>query len=691
MKLAELFVELTSNSADFNARMESTKNILESVGKSMEKVSRKAKAMLLVGSAALTGILKLTSDYQETLGKFKVVFGEEGKAARKFGEDLAKSLGRGEAQTLNFLATLQATFTSFSLTSKEARLLSQQVTQLAFDMAAFNNSTDDEALRRLNSALVGNIESLRSWGTIITQQRLNQKLLELGFKKVTQGASETEKVMARLALIMEINSFALGAAERESGSLANRLKKLRAEFGTLAITIGTIFVPAAEKTLTFLTSLVKPLREWVSANQKTTVSLIKLTAAVLALVAVGPALLTFLTTLLAHPLLAVVAAAVAAAAALAIFADRVGDLRDPIVLFNDEIEKAIGNFDKLTDAQKRNTEVQIQEAISDLIKQMQELEKKSDQLRRKMSGKDNTILGANPFGEGGNVGAIERFLKRVMGTTEDQFDKIAAKIQMATDKVKVLREQLELLRGTKPATKAAPVFGPTPEEIADAKKLLAELQLQILEDFEERRQRARKLAREQTDIFKRGIADRVEQGKAIMVIEKSLKQQLDKINEDESNKLKRLTDQRIREAKRVAAEKKRVAAQETADRKQAAQQLHDLDVELLQRLGQNMLADLLILDKWKKEQLELAKGDKNREQKILDIAKLRREAILKGDEEKDSDSFFTTGLAQFADQLQGAIFNADKDKIQKDQLKEAKKANMILAKIEKQDRGLVVI
>ena len=134
----------------------------------------------------------------------------------------------------------------------EAAKLSTQLTKLAVDVASFNNESDTETMKAFQSAIVGNHETVRRFGIVITEAALKQELLRMGITKSAKEVSNQEKVQARLNLIIAGTTDAQGDALATAGSFANRVKKLSSEFQQLAIKIGDQLMPHALDFVNFL-------------------------------------------------------------------------------------------------------------------------------------------------------------------------------------------------------------------------------------------------------------------------------------------------------------------------------------------------------------------------------------------------------------------------------------------------------
>jgi hypothetical protein len=201
------------------------------------------------------GIVSAGSEAEETVSKFNAVFKDQAKAADIFGGQLADAVGRGKTELKGYLATLQDTFVPLGFARKEARLMSQEMVQLAIDLASFNNTADVDTIRDLQSAIVGNHETMRKYGVIITQATLDQELLNMGFKGGAKNATEQMKAQARLNIIMKGTTDAQGDAARTSASFANQWKRLRSNLKESGIMISKFFLPPLTKAVEKLNSM----------------------------------------------------------------------------------------------------------------------------------------------------------------------------------------------------------------------------------------------------------------------------------------------------------------------------------------------------------------------------------------------------------------------------------------------------
>ena len=135
--------------------------------------------------------------------KAKVVFGSNFGAVEKTLDDFGNQVGRATHNLVAMASSVQDTFVPMGFSRKEASGLSVQLSKLAVDVASFNNASDVDTMRAFQSAIVGNHETVRRFGVVITEATLKQELNRMGITKSMKEVTNAEKVQARLNLIID--------------------------------------------------------------------------------------------------------------------------------------------------------------------------------------------------------------------------------------------------------------------------------------------------------------------------------------------------------------------------------------------------------------------------------------------------------------------------------------------------------
>ena len=219
-----------------------------------------AAAIAAVGAATIaTGakLISMGSEAEEMKGKFDVVFGDSAPMAIAALDEFGNVVGRSKFELMEMAATVQDTFVPLGFARDKAADMSIELSKLAVDMGSFNNVADADVMRDLQSAIVGNHETMRKYGVIITQNTLGQELLRMGIEGGMKAATEQEKVQARLNIIMAGTSDAQGDATKTAGSWANQMRALKSTVSEAATAIGLELLPFVTPLLKIITDLAR--------------------------------------------------------------------------------------------------------------------------------------------------------------------------------------------------------------------------------------------------------------------------------------------------------------------------------------------------------------------------------------------------------------------------------------------------
>jgi len=258
----------------------------------------------------------MAADAAETSSKFDAVFKGSAESVRAWAHQFAAAFGQSRYAMEGMLSQFQDTFVPMGFARTQAAELSQTMTRLALDMASYHNIAADEAVNSMTSALVGNHEALRKFGVIITQTRLDAQLLAMGFNKVSQGATEQQKVLARLSLILADTGDAHGDLARTSDSAANQIKAIANQIKDLGADIGTQLMPMALWLMQWIKAIAEAIGKWIKVNQGAIASIVKWSAAIVAVIIVLPTLIGMIASMIS--MVTALKAAVGGPAGLAI-------------------------------------------------------------------------------------------------------------------------------------------------------------------------------------------------------------------------------------------------------------------------------------------------------------------------------------------------------------------------------------
>ena len=188
--------------------------------------------------------LETASRAQELKSKFDVTFGQAAPKARTELANFGDVVGRSNLDLQEMGANIQAVLSAMGMNKTEAADLSVELTKLSVDMAAFNNASDADVLVALRAAISGEYESMKKYGIVINEARIQQELFNMGVEGGTKAATAAEKAQARFNIIMQSTKDAQGAAAREADSYSNVSKGLEAALTDLHAALGERLIPA---------------------------------------------------------------------------------------------------------------------------------------------------------------------------------------------------------------------------------------------------------------------------------------------------------------------------------------------------------------------------------------------------------------------------------------------------------------
>lgn len=203
------------------------------------------------------------NDFYEATDLFHNAMGNLSGEADTLISKMQGLLGVDPTKAMTYMATIQSLGTSFGLASDKAYVLSKNLTQLAYDEGSYWNKDVAETFTAMSSAISGEIEPIRRLGVDLSQARLQQELLALGFNKQVSSLSQADKAVLRYIAIMKQTTNVQGNLAQTIQSPANQIKILKAQLDMLAKSVGSLLYPAMKSILPPLIAAVQLIREFV--------------------------------------------------------------------------------------------------------------------------------------------------------------------------------------------------------------------------------------------------------------------------------------------------------------------------------------------------------------------------------------------------------------------------------------------
>lgn len=209
---------------------------------------------------SLGSVISNVNTYIENMNLFQASMGSAAQSATEFGMKVQEVMGIDFGQWARNQGVFQTLATGMGVTSDKAAVMSQQLTQLGYDISSFYNLPVEEAMLKLQSGLAGELEPLRRIGWDLSNARMNLELAKMGIEGNAQSMTQAEKVALRYKMIMEQVTIVHGDMARTLNSPANQIRILQAQVQLAARAIGNLFIPVLNKILPYAIAAAKAIR-----------------------------------------------------------------------------------------------------------------------------------------------------------------------------------------------------------------------------------------------------------------------------------------------------------------------------------------------------------------------------------------------------------------------------------------------
>jgi hypothetical protein len=265
----------------FDKAMKKATRDIKKFGTNMKNVGQDLTRNITLPVIALGGAsVKLASDFNESLNKVQVSFGDSSKSVEEFADTTLKSFGIARGSALEMSALFGDMGTSLGMSQQEAANMATSLVGLAGDLASFKNVQIEVAQTALAGIFTGETESLKKLGIMTTEATLknNEYFLSLGksFSELTQ----LEKIQIRYAEVLRQSTNAVGDFERTSEGFANQMRMLQESMKETGEEIGQKLIPFAQRLINLFNDLLTRLNNLTDAQKDNVIQYGLLAAAI---------------------------------------------------------------------------------------------------------------------------------------------------------------------------------------------------------------------------------------------------------------------------------------------------------------------------------------------------------------------------------------------------------------------------
>lgn len=254
-----------NSTTHFSSANQKASTSLSSLASQLENVKKRAAQLVSLKAIAtyLANAVTKFNDFYEATDLFNNAMGELSGQATELINKMESLLGIDPTEAMTNIATIQSLATSFGLASDKAYILSKNLTQLAYDESSYWNKDTATTFTAIASAISGELEPIRRLGVDLSQARLQQELLALGFNKQVSSLSQADKAVLRYIAIMKQTTNIQGNLAQTINSPANMVRILKSEISQLAKAVGQLLYPAFKAILPVLIAAVDLIKEFV--------------------------------------------------------------------------------------------------------------------------------------------------------------------------------------------------------------------------------------------------------------------------------------------------------------------------------------------------------------------------------------------------------------------------------------------
>ena len=237
-------------------------------GASFTDIFNKGKLVLSTLTSvgkSIGSLISKSSEYNEIVNLFSVSLGQYANEAYDYANDVSDVMGIDTADWMKNEGYFMTLARGFGVAGDRAYKMSEQLTQLGYDIASYNDLTVEDAMAKLQSGLAGELEPLRRIGYDLSQAKLEATAMALGIDKSVSSMTQAEKAQLRYYAILEQSTLAQGDMARTLEEPANQMRVLKAQLEMAARSIGNIFMPAVEAILPYLIAMTSLVREFADS------------------------------------------------------------------------------------------------------------------------------------------------------------------------------------------------------------------------------------------------------------------------------------------------------------------------------------------------------------------------------------------------------------------------------------------
>lgn len=158
-----------------------------------------------------------------------------------------KNLGLNIQEVTQYASQLASVTNSIGQTGEVSLAAASAFTKLGADMSSLFNMKYSDAMKNLQSGLIGQSRALYKYGIDITNATLQTYAYKLGVEKAVSEMTQAEKMQLRMIAILDQSKVSWGDLANTINSPSNMLRQFTNNVKEAGMVLGQIFIPLLEK------------------------------------------------------------------------------------------------------------------------------------------------------------------------------------------------------------------------------------------------------------------------------------------------------------------------------------------------------------------------------------------------------------------------------------------------------------
>jgi hypothetical protein len=221
-----------------------------------------------IGALAIGKVVTSASNLEEQTDRTRDQFGKFADQVIDQSNLLATAFGLSKVAILESSSVLSAIFESAGYAGKGVADLSVHFVKLSTDLSRFANIPFKEALRKIESGLVGQVRPLREVGVALSEAATDAYAYKHGIAAMGAELTDSQKVQARAGFIADALTKSWGNTAKTGDKVAGAIEGLKGRFENLSAAIGDSLLILAAPALGDLQVGIQALQtSWVGSGE----------------------------------------------------------------------------------------------------------------------------------------------------------------------------------------------------------------------------------------------------------------------------------------------------------------------------------------------------------------------------------------------------------------------------------------